>query len=495
MDSAQSAGFQPAKTAGEATTGTFEVKSLFERFSLSQRFLLASFPLLLAATIVIGWWVGEQVEDSVVRRIGGVTALYVRSFVAPHAQTLASSDDLTPSDREDLAALLHNTPLGEKIVSLKIWRADGRVLFSSDNPGEIGKTFPLDEGLETALKGGISSEISDRSEGQREEHGAPRAARLLETYTPIHADRQGKVFAAAEFYSSPEEVDRDAFAAQQRSWLIVSGTMLALYLLLSIVVLGGSRKIVEQQHDLADKVNELTGLNAQNNVLHERVRRAADQAAALNETFLRRISSDIHDGPGQDLGFALMQLKNITDRAGDTGKAGDAQYAETIVPVRLAVESALSDLCAISADLQLPDIEPLPLREIADRVVRDYETKTGCTVTLVNELDGQQAALPVKITLYRLLQEALANTYRHAKCRNPHVLVKSDTESLTLEVTDDGPGFNTEAALKKGRLGLTGMRQRAEVLGGSFVVDSVPGSGTTVRVTLPLVSEGQQSNA
>jgi signal transduction histidine kinase len=222
------------------------------------------------------------------------------------------------------------------------------------------------------------------------------------------------------------------------------------------------------------------------------VRRAADQAAALNETFLRRVSSDIHDGPGQDLGFALMQLKNIGDTCGHTEGDGE-KHAENLVPVRLAVEAALSDLCAISADMQLPEIEPLPLCEIADRVVRDYEGKTGCTVTLVNELDGQHAPLPVKITLYRLLQEALANTFRHAKCKNPHVVVKADAESLTMEITDDGPGFNTEAALKKGRLGLTGMRQRAEVLGGSFVVDSVPGKGATVRIALPFASPGQSS--
>jgi signal transduction histidine kinase len=153
------------------------------------------------------------------------------------------------------------------------------------------------------------------------------------------------------------------------------------------------------------------------------------------------------------------------------------------------VESALTDLCAISADLQLPDIEPLPLCEIAARVVRDYESKTGCTVTLENQLTSAQAPLRVKITLYRLLQEALANTFRHAKCRTPRVLLKSDEAFLTIEVTDDGPGFDTSTALKKGRLGLSGMRQRAEVLGGSFSVDSVPGTGTTVRMTLPLTSE------
>ena len=64
------------------------MKNFFFRLSLSQQFLLLSFPILLAGTLIIGHWIGKQVEESVVRRIGGVTALYVDSFVAPHVQVL-----------------------------------------------------------------------------------------------------------------------------------------------------------------------------------------------------------------------------------------------------------------------------------------------------------------------------------------------------------------------------------------------------------------------
>lgn len=485
MDTAHPAPLAPAAAPRDAPGAAVPRRpSFFRRLSLSQQFLLASFPLLLGATLVIGWWVGGQVEDAVVRRMGGVTALYVDSLIAPHVQTLATRDDLSEADKQELAALLATTQLGKKMLSLKIWRPDGRVLFSNPDTSETGKTMPIDAGLRVALGGGIYSELSDRSHSEQAEHGAP-SARLIETYTPLHADRIGRVIGAAEFYSSPEDVDREVAIAQQRSWLVVSGTMAALYFLLSIVVTGGSRKIVEQRKELAGKVRQLTELNAQNNQLHERVRRAADQAAALNETFLRRISSDIHDGPGQDLGFALMQLKNILDKPVPRD-AAQAQWAETLMPVRHAVESALGDLCAISADLQMPEIEPMPLGSVADRVVRDFESKTGCTVNLVNELNGAQAPLPMKITLYRLLQEALANSFRHAKCPSPQVRLQCDEHTVRMQITDNGPGFDTAAALRKGRLGLSGMRQRAEVLGGSFEVDSVPGSGTTVRIALPM---------
>ncbi|HWI78822.1 MAG TPA: hypothetical protein VNS31_06465, partial [Ramlibacter sp.] len=254
------------------------MKNFLPRLSLAQQFMLLSSPILLAGTLVIGWWIGEQVEDSVVHRIGGVTALYVDSFVAPHVQHLTTSNDLAEADRDDLALLLDRTPLGKKIISLKIWAPDGRVLYSSD-PGQIGRKFPIDEGLADALRGSIYSEISDRTDEEEVEHGQPRG-RVIETYTPLHADRLGSVIAAAEFYQSPVEIDREAGIAQRRSWLTVAGTMLVMYLMLFVLVRRGSETIDRQQHDLSEKVMQLTELNAQNSVLHQRVRRAAERTTS-----------------------------------------------------------------------------------------------------------------------------------------------------------------------------------------------------------------------
>jgi signal transduction histidine kinase len=461
------------------------MKNFLPRLSLAQQFMLLSSPILLAGTLVIGWWIGEQVEDSVVHRIGGVTALYVDSFVAPHVQSLVGTQDLNENDRRDLAMLLDQTPLGKKIISLKIWAPDGRVLYSSD-AGQIGKKFPIDEGLADALRGSIYSEISDRTDAEEVEHGQPQG-RVIETYTPLHADRLGRVIAAAEFYQSPAEIDREAGAAQRRSWLTVAGTMLLMYLMLFILVRRGSETIDRQQHDLSEKVMQLTELNAQNTVLHQRVRRAAERATALNEHFLQRISADIHDGPGQDLGFALMRLKSVSETT-ECDCSGQRWLGENLAPVRTAVQAALTDLRAISGDLQLPDIEHLSVEQLAGRVVRDYENKTTAKVGLECSVSGVTASERVKITLYRLLQESLANAFHHAKCENCRVLLSADAQMLRVEVSDDGPGFDLRAVMAKGRLGLSGMRERVEVLGGTFELVSGVGKGTIIRACLPLVA-------
>jgi signal transduction histidine kinase len=454
---------------------------------LSAQFLLLSSPILLATTLLIGWWIGHQVKDSVVHRIGGVTALYVDSFVAPHAQTLTTAKTLSASDREALDADFANTPLGRKIISLKLWRKDGHVLFSND-PEAMGRTFAVGPGLAQALAGNIFSEISERSDLEKAGHGQP-LSRLIETYTPIRALHTGEVIAAAEFYEDPEEVDREAGAAQRRSWLVVAGAMLTMYLLLFVVVRRGSRTITEQQRNLGTTVRQLSELNEQNTRLQQRVIGAAERATASNENLLQRISADIHDGPGQDLGFALMQLKNLGEASAVVGDP-QAEWAKSLEPARLAVQSALADLRTISADLELPDIAKLSLPDIAARVVRDFQIKTGASVALCASIQDVRSSFRVRVTLYRVLQESLANALRHAQCKQCRVDLTVDRESVTVSISDRGPGFDEHAALAKGRLGLHGMRHRVEVLGGSFGLHSTPDLGTTVQVTLPLTSKG-----
>jgi signal transduction histidine kinase len=464
------------------------MKSFFFRLSLSQQFLLLAFPILLAGTLFIGRWIGDQVEDSVVHRIGGVTALYVDSFIAPHAQALLRFNDLPESDRAALNKLLTDTPLGKKIAGLKIWRPDGLVVYSS-MPGQTGKRFEVEEGLLAAMRGDIYSEISERS--VHSGHGQP-LPRVIETYTPIRADRLGQIIAVAEFYQVPDEVDRAASAAQRRSWITFAATMLTIYVALFAVVRRGSETIVRQQKDLSEKVDELTALNEQNTALHQRVKRAAERATALNESFLQRLSADLHDGPGQDLGFALMQLKTV-DNSCPMSKAGRCP-ASTLAPVRAAVQSALDDLRAISADLQLPDILHLTLPELVARVVRDYEFKTSCKVQLESSIPDVPASTRIKITLCRVLQESLANVYRHAQGRNCRVRASGDIDSLVIEVKDEGPGFEPAKSHRQhqSRLGLAGMRERVEVVGGTFTIRSAEGQGTMVRATLPMASKEEE---
>jgi signal transduction histidine kinase len=460
----------------------------FRRQTLSKQFLIVSFPVILLGSLAIGWWIGNQVKESVVQRMGSVAALFVESFIAPQLQTLAKQTELSAEQITVLNKEVKEKILDQKIVSLKIWNKQGRVLFSTD-PSLIGKTLQVDEGLLAAFDGRTFSEIGIRTSTELLEHGQP-LPRLIETYTPILENLSGRVIAAAEFYQRPDEIDRLAYAAQLNSWIWVGAIMSLMYLCLFILVRRGSKTIDNQQAELNKKINELTNLNQENNLLKERVIKAADRASQQNEKFLQRVSADIHDGPSQDLGFALMQIKNLNDSLTEKNASDHSlptEWSKGLSQTKAAIESAMKDLRALSADIELPDIASLSIDTIAQRVVRDFNMKTGVVVDLEVPNQHVQASLRDKIAIYRVLQESLANIYRHAPNAACHVMLKTRANSLILEISDKGPGFDPQAALKKKRLGLAGMRQRIEVLGGSFQLITTLGAGTTVLVTLPII--------
>ncbi len=150
------------------------------------------------------------------RRHGGVTALYVDSFIAPHVQGLQTAAGLGDDALAALRQMVERSALRYRLLALKIWRPDGTVLFSSDGRGE-GRRHDVDEGLAAALEGDIWSHISQRSAAEQQAHGQPDLQRVIETYTPLRAIGGATVLAVAESYQASHELDGEARLAQWRS--------------------------------------------------------------------------------------------------------------------------------------------------------------------------------------------------------------------------------------------------------------------------------------
>ena len=454
--------------------------------TLAQRFMLASLMILIAGMAGIGIWVGNEIKNGVIHRTGATTALYVDSFVAPILQELGSTRTLSPQRHEQLDKLLQDTPLGQQIVTFRVWDPTGKVIFSTDD-ASVGKTFPISEGLAQAIWGQVSSEISQL---EAEENIAQRAIRseLLETYSPVRLSGTNEVIAVAEFYQTVDALNHESAAAQRRSWLVVSAVTFVIYLLLAGFVRRASDTIERQRATLNEQISRLTELLGQNQELHERVRRAAGSVATLNERLLRRIGSELHDGPSQDLGLVLLKLDALIER-GEQSQAAPA-FVEELTSIQSPLQNAQKEIRAISSGLSLPQLAELSLPETVIRAVRAHERRTGSRVNLDVAPLPEQAALPVKITVYRVLQESLNNAYRHAGGANQQIRAFMDGDVLALEVSDEGPGFVSQpAATFNGHLGLAGMRERVESLGGTFTVKSEPGKGTQVTARLALRAE------
>jgi signal transduction histidine kinase len=458
----------------------------FARFSLVRLLLAGGAVILLAGMLVVGTWVEREIESGVISRAGMVTGLYVDSLVTPHLQSLAGNGELREADRAALDRLLSGTPLGQHIVSFKIWAPEGRVLYST-NPALIGRQFEVKPALASAFAGQVHSHIADLTEPENESE-RQQWSRLIETYAPVRAANTGRIIAVSEFYQKTDDLAQEVRAARLRSWLMVSMATLVMFLLLAWLVRRASNTITAQQSELSEKVAQLTALLSQNEQLHDRVRRAAARTTALNERFLHRIAADLHDGPGQDLALALLRMESLAETcascAATVNKGSDV--AGEFRTVHSALQSALADLRATSAGLQLPEIEQFSLADTARRAVRDYERKAGLSVALAVDDVPREAPLPVKITLFRLIQESLANGLRHGGGTDQRVTLGRRDGQLTVEVADRGKGFDVRTAAADGHLGLAGMRERVEILGGTFDVESASGRGTVIRASLPL---------
>ena len=452
----------------------------WRRLSLAGRFLVASFVVLVLGMLVIGTWVGAAIERGVLNHSAAVTALYVNSVLSDYLEGLDPHAALAPADEAVLDRLLTETPLGEQVVLFKVWSADGLVLYSPDRR-LIGQRFE-DDSLDRARHGEVSAELSNLDEPENG-YERQRWDRLLEVYAPVR-DRDGTVRAIVEFYQTPNELEEQMSAARRESWGIVAAVMLGVFLLLAGIVKGGSDTIARQQRVLADqevalrqRVSDLSDLLDQNARLHERLRHAAGRTTALNEQSLRRIGADLHDGPCQALGLALLRL----DLLGQVG----ARHDRDMGVIKGAVQDALGEIRSISAGLRLPELDPLSVREVAERAVRAHERRSGARVSLSVQDVPADAPLPIKITLFRALEEALSNATRHGHGVGLSARVYGEAEGLSVRVSDRGPGFAPDNVPAEGHLGLANMRERAEVLGGTFQVKSAPGQGATVHLWMP----------
>jgi signal transduction histidine kinase len=202
-----------------------------------------------------------------------------------------------------------------------------------------------------------------------------------------------------------------------------------------------------------------------------RLRRTLASAAVLEER--ERIARDIHDGVAQDLAFILQQGRRLPPEP-----AAPRRLDSLVAAAEAALDECRHAIAALtrSGDEALAEALTLTAVETAGREGAEVETRidTDVSVTAVT----QEALL-------RVMREAIINAVRHGRAGTVTVEFRSDP-ALQLEVTDDGSGFDVASAMSApGRMGLRSMQARIKAIGGELDIQSRPGEGTRVVVTLP----------
>jgi len=306
---------------------------------------------------------------------------------------------------------------------------------------------------------------------------------------PIRLMGRDTVNAVAEFYHSTDNIGREIRDAKLRSWLLVAFGAAAVFLLLLVWVRRADHTIVDQQKDLRRQLGQLRAMLADNERMRAQLREAGAHTTALNERLLHRVAADIHDGPAQKIAFALMRFDEL-GRPCEVCPQACAETGRDVEMIRGALGSSLEDVRNIASGLGMPGIAQCSLADVARHAVRDFERLAATRIAA--DIDEGLADAPeaVKITTYRLLQESLANSRRHAPGSSSRVAVRREGPKIHIEVSDTGGGFDPQAAARSGRLGLAFMHERVRLLGGEFAVDTAPGRGTRIRASLPLQDEG-----
>jgi signal transduction histidine kinase len=218
--------------------------------------------------------------------------------------------------------------------------------------------------------------------------------------------------------------------------------------------------------------------------LQEHLRRLSHEILSAQEEERKRISRELHDEIGQALTAINVKLAALEKEA----KVNTAGLKNHIASTRRLVEQSMDTVHRFARELRPPLLDDLGLIPALHSWVKEFTRRTRIPIHVgvfagIERLNGDK-----RTVLYRVAQEALANVAKHAQATLVKVSIRRAGGVVRMEIHDNGKSFQVERALfakRITRLGLLGMRERVEMVGGTFTVESSPATGTTIRAQIP----------
>ena len=237
--------------------------------------------------------------------------------------------------------------------------------------------------------------------------------------------------------------------------------------------------------DIYQLAAALDSLVRQLNERNLELRALSEQAINALEEERQQIALTLHDDTGQSLSMLIINLDSMQAQLPDD----EILLLEKLAATRQIAKQALVDLRKIVYGLRPSILDDLGLVPAIRWYARANLEGAGILVEINANGEVEPLSPQLNSTLFRIVQEAINNILRHSQARNVKINLTRDGEDVLLEVKDDGVGFDQgsvkEAALQSQHLGLLGMQERAELVGGKTALFSVPGDGTQVLIRVP----------
>ncbi len=419
------------------------------------RFLLMGLAALVLIAVPVSFWIHAESEDRALERAVGVT-----QRLAGYAVANLAVDELLAGDEAVLQQLdARMQPWLEEgtVLRIKVWDADGRILYSDVAP-LIGQQFEFGDAvgqLRAGVAGAASLGIQDDLENAYESAGDE----LLEVYVQQStASGEPLIF---EAYYDGEDVRQVQLAVLLG---VVPASVLALAALQLAQLVPAVRLARRIQSDQARK------------------RALLERAIDASDLERRRIARDLHGEVIQDLAGLSYAMESEEMR-------GSSESRPLFTRARSILQNDVRTLLAMTGNLDPPDLHEAGLHPVLERLAeRLMEQGIEVSLNLDDELQLEQEQAAI---LYRVARETLANVSAHAQARTVELTLRSYPNRTELRIRDDGRGFDPEMGAAGDRLGLRIVRSTVTAAGGFLDVTSAAGAGTCLTVTLPAARVNQ----
>lgn len=402
--------------------------------------------LLLGLLAAISFWVARDVAQEESVRDAVVAAQQAEQWVvAPEVTEALGQGD--PASIAALDEVVRNRLLADPLVTVRLWDADGTIVYS-DKPQLIGERFDLGpEEPEVLADGGVEAEVSDLSKPENRferTHGE-----LIEVYLPV-TGADGSTY-LMEVYTKQAFLEAQTQALVRALAPAVLGALAVLALILLLLAWRMARRLDRDRQQREDLL--LYAVNS-------------------SEAERRRIAADLHDGVVQDLAGVSFGLSAMASGAEDVS----VQRQLTTAADR--TRKAVGSLRTLLVDIYPPNLRDAGLGAALQDLGNGLDADVEVEVDPLPPLDDtcQQA-------LYRVARESTQNVAKHSGATTVTIRLKRHDDCVVLEVIDNGQGFDAGRS-ESGHVGLALMQDLATQLGGDLRVESTRGQGTAVRFEL-----------